>query len=106
MPYSNPIMVLRRMVAAYDEEMPKTKKQIDAFIAHWQEEERAEGRKKKRKAANVDLAVKAINHREIETIAETKTFRDGRIMNQHQGRKKLQSVVKLVEVEPGRNVIW
>lgn len=94
------------MVETYDADPPKTKEQIDAFIAHWQKKERADTTVK-RSEIDIELAVRMINHRQIETIAKAKKDRDKRHVNQYCYRKKkLKKVVQAVDSVLRRNVIW
>ena len=69
------ILVLADMIEAFDIEQPRPGNETTAFIKRW----RAKELERKHRGPNhLQAAVKAINVDEIESIRDTKRFRDAK----------------------------
>ena len=69
------ILVLSDMIEAFDREQPKPGNETTAFIKRWRSNELE---RKHRGPNHLQSAVRAINVDEIESIRDTKRFRDAK----------------------------
>ena len=69
-----PIVSLADMIAAFDVEQPAPGRETSAFIKRWRKKELA--LKHRSGMLHKQMAVRAINHAEIESIRKTKWVRD------------------------------